>query len=235
MSAFYSFVYPDRVQLLTDGASLDGDGNFLGTVSKVLIVPRLPIAITGRGVGTDMVAILQNMEAFIDATVQADSVDVMLMAMGWFFDQMKEQGNFFDVEFLVAAFSEDDGPCHRYVSCHQHNVVCAFEMLDLGPQICGGTANLGWDDIAHLNLDVDAVNAPDFPLRYGASIMSAIRRKKCRPPGMTWQLHTVGGRCDLTTVTAEGVMTRTLCTWDDEIGKPIDPEIGYSASPEVSA
>ena len=49
MSAFYSLCYPDRVELLTDGAIYLEDGTLTDIREKVFRSETVPMAITGRG------------------------------------------------------------------------------------------------------------------------------------------------------------------------------------------
>lgn len=226
MSAFYSFRYPDRVQLLTDGAHFDENGNLIGVGGKVFISSHFPMAITSRGTAAVSYELLANLEYLTDTMVSVTSVDEMLDVTRWYFSGLKEQGRAFNSEFLIAAFSEEHGPCHFYVHCHGHRDLQAFELLDLGEQICGGSSAISWQDLAHLNLGANDLASPDFPETYGIDIMNALRRQRGTVPGSDLNIFMVGGRCDLTTVTAAGAASKTLCNWDDQIGKPIDPTRG---------
>lgn len=98
----------------------------------------------------------------------------------------------------------------------------SFALIKAGPQIAGGPA-VSWDDLAHLDLGDDDPASPDFPERYGAEIIGAMRQKPGEVPGGSKPIFGVGGLCTLTTVTQSGVSVRDLCRFPDEIGRAIAP------------
>lgn len=226
MSGFYSFVYPDCVQLLTDGAFLDEAGILRCIDSKVIAFPDHSIAITWRAADAARARfVLRDLGEFIDGYGRCDGTDSILMFTREFFKRLSTEGTI-EAEFLIAAFSETEGPCHFIVQCHRHWDIPSFELVSPGVQI-GGGPQIGFEDLAHLHLTADDVASSRFPERFGADVIGAMRAKRGKIPGSAKEIYGIGGRCDLTTVSANGASTRQLCRWDDPIGSLIDPTRGF--------
>ncbi|MBW8445992.1 MAG: hypothetical protein K0M49_10220 [Arenimonas sp.] len=225
MSAFYSFVYPDRVCLLTDGGFFDEEGILRLVASKVFAVPGKPMAITGRGSPSEKVfAVINDLATCLS---QAPSVDRAMDEAKLFFRTLAA-GGLYDAEFLIAAYCETSGPSHFFVQCHGHWDIPSFELVSPGVQICGGP-EISINDLAHLNLSDEELLSPDFPAAYGMEVMSAMRRKRGSIPGTSRAFYGVAGTVDLTTITEAGTQIVTLAAWEDEIGKAVDPSSDVSA------
>ncbi len=223
MSAFYSFVYRDKVQLLTDGGFFDESGILRAVGRKVFAFEDLPLAVTGRGSSTDRVfEVIGDIMAIVSGMSPFDDADPVLSIIGRYFTSLRNRYGTFDAEFLIAAYSKTQGPCHFVVACHEHWGVKSFELLSPGSQI-GAGPQIDLGDIAHLNLSSDEISSPDFPERWGIEVLEAMRGKLASVPGMEREFYGVGGQCDLTTVSADGVRITTLGRWDDEVGQPVDP------------
>jgi len=229
MSAFYSFVYGDCVQLLTDGAFLDEKGILRAIDRKVFTFPNHPIAIACRAASAARAfQTIADLCDFIDSFGFCDDADAVLMFAKEFFGRLEGNGPF-DAEFLIAAYSEENGPCHFIVQCHGRWNIPAFKMVCPGMQIGGGPP-VSLNDLQHLNITPSDVETSNFPERFGAELIGAMRKKATISPGSGSLFFGVGGCCDLTTVKASGAITKQLCTWDDKIGVPIDPSRDFSSS-----
>ncbi|RWA76889.1 MAG: hypothetical protein EOQ28_04185 [Mesorhizobium sp.] len=223
MSAYVAQRYPSSVQLLTDGACYGPDHVLTAIVSKVWSSARLPIAITGRG----RLKIVEFVAAqIIDAAERAQSIDDLMDGVPRIFEDLRAcDPPHFDV--AIAAWSETNGaslwyfdsggefgsPNHAPWELHAvPHSWCASEltgkeMVDLryrnGPHQQPG--RFMWVD-------------PSYLKDYGADVMELIRSKP------TGDHFSVGGHCQLTTVTADGVETVTLRTWpEDKIGQKLNP------------
>ncbi len=223
MSAFFSFRYPDRVQVLTDGAWLAPDGRLLCVDRKILTFPNHKLAMTGRGTDARQVFEVVQKSLFIAETEAVGrTVDELLDMVQLLFDVLSERG-LFDAEFLIAAWSESRGAVHFFVPCHRNRPEPEpFQFHAMGAQICAGP-KVVWDDLKHLNLPPSAINEPEFPALHGAEIMSIMRSRPDLVPGADLPRHVIGGHCELTTVAASGVTSKILCRWDEPINAPIDP------------
>ncbi|MGO7370077.1 hypothetical protein ACCT04_14695 [Rhizobium ruizarguesonis] len=224
MSAIFSFVYPDCVQVLTDGAWVAETGELLGVKTKAFPSSRHSIAFTGRGTSAlKIINIIDELLAFTDSDKCA-GVDAALAFSEEYFERLAMSGSF-NGEILIAAYSETKGPAHFLICCHDHYGVAPFRLENPGAQMLLGPA-ISLDDFPPGAFSTEAVLASDFPARHGATIMEAMRRRPARIIGWEREFFTVGGLCDLTTVNAAGVDVRPLCGWADEVGKMIDPESG---------
>ena len=225
MSALYSFVYPDCVQLLTDGAFLDEAGILQRIDSKVIAFPNHPIAITWRAANALHARfVIRDLGDFLDSYGSFIGADAVIMFTRKFFRRLAKSGAF-EAEFLIAAFSESIGSCHFIVACHEHWDFPAFELVQPGVQIGGGPP-ITFSDLVNLKLTAHDMGSSSFPERFGADVIGAMRAKPGRIPGSSKEIFGVGGICELTTVRATGAVTQQLCRWDDEIGKAIDPARG---------
>lgn len=222
MSAFFSFQYDDCIQLLTDGGFFDAHGNLVHVGSKVMRVSGMPIVLSGRGVVSDVFSLPATIEKRIGNLGLLGTVDRVLDALREMFRGIAKDHGHIDVEYIVAAWSETAGPQHYFVHLHGHWPTPAFELANLGAQMAGGPP-VAWDDIAHLGLTAEDVASSDFPSVHGVAVMNAMRGKLGRIPGTESNIYGVGGLCELTTVSEQGVASRFLCHYPDQLGKPVDP------------
>jgi len=223
VSAFFSFRYPDRIQLLTDGGFFDDAGILRHVGRKVFAAEGMPLAVTGRG--TEASQVFGMCKGIVDhcsaIASYGGTVDGAMEALRRAFERRSAEGPT-PVEFLIAAYSATKGPLLYFIQLHGGNDVPSFEMIDAGQQIAAGPA-IGWDDLAHLGLAADDLAASDFPERYGAEIIGAMRSKRGLLPGGKAAIFGVGGLCSLTTVTKDGVRIRELCDFPDMIGQKVNP------------
>lgn len=231
MSAFYSFAYPDRVHVLTDGGIFDDAGILRGIAEKVIRLPYAPVAITFRGNAETVSAHLQGLQEHVERE-RPQSADKVLALMQDYFDGVAAGNAFCEAEFLVAACSETVGACHFLVDLHGRTPAQTFKLENLGIQI-GGGPSITLDDIG--SPSGAEVSDPDFPVRYGVAIMEAMRRKRAAVPGSPSSFFAVGGQCDLTTITPAGATTRRLCTWNDQIGSEVSPSPWLTSMMENAA
>lgn len=223
MSAFYSFAYADRVHLLTDAGYFDEVGNLVAIDKKVFTSASFPFAITGRGIDVAKVwSIISEMGSYVDGFAWYECVDDFLPFISTYFHQLGQREGSFDADFLIAAYSKEKGPVHFFIQCHGNYDCPSFELVSPGWQIAAGPP-IEFGDLGHLKLAEEDILASDFPVRYGAEIMTAMRKRKSRIPGGGREIFGVGGRCDLTTVTSTGAVTTSLVDWGDTIGKPLMP------------
>jgi hypothetical protein len=225
MSAIYSFVYSDRVHVLTDGGFFHEDGVLAGVRRKLFASDTFPLVIACRGRPAGRIAeIVGEMESYFERHAVTRSMDACLAAIGDYFRELQARSDPFEAEFLLAAFSETGGPCHFFIHCHGRYDFPAFSLCSLGNDIQAGPP-VSLDDLAAVGVTTPDIVRPDFPPLHGATLMQIARRKLEAVPETGMSMHLVGGHCELATVSADGVEIRTLCRWPDEIGKPIDPTL----------
>ncbi|MBB4002647.1 hypothetical protein [Aurantimonas endophytica] len=219
MSAFHTAVYPDRVEMLTDGAVYRNDGTLIGIQEKVWRSSDIPLAITCRGdmrtAGVLIPSILR--------VASAGSFDLMIELLPDILARGKQRGvpAGRDFEIVIAGISETTGPFTAYLTSTKYQEgVDAWTLLNMGTDFGGGMA-LTESELAALG-DI----GPETSLEdIGVPLFEAMRRKKgpnpCRPDLPS--LFGIGGHVDWTVVDADGARTRRLHTWPDKVGEKIDP------------
>jgi len=224
MSTFFSFRYPDCIQILSDTAWLDETGKMLLDHSKVFIVPGLPMAITARGNVRSAIDTLNGMYDFVNSFATFDAAEAMWHFIKRHFKRLGGAGHV-EAEFLFAFWSQTDGPQHFFLPLHPHSGVEPFQAHSCGDQVAGG-ATISWEDLSHLSLTADAVALPSFPRDYGPDVLQAMR-KPASVPGQARQYVAMGGKCELVTIDRAGVSKAVLASWDDRIGEPLQPDLKF--------
>lgn len=215
MSAFYSLCYPDRVELLTDGAIYVEDGTLVDIREKVHRSPYLPMAITGRGSAA--------MDAFAKAIIVLSSVgsfDQTMERTVAMLERRKPLGVPDHCEVLIAGMSETAGPRMLYFSTVDAYGLPEFEpwtLYDVTGE-WGGGPQLTADEIAGL----DATNGL---ASCGVAIFEAMRRQRGPNPIRPElpEIYGIGGHVDHTVIDACGARTTRLHTWPDRVGEKIEP------------
>ncbi|QBK30772.1 hypothetical protein [Roseitalea porphyridii] len=224
MSAYYLIVREDRVEMLTDGAVYREDGTLIDIQCKSLPVGDLPLAITGRG----EMAALEAMEAALRVVGASGSVDRVIAYLQAMLgdERRREQLGRYEHELILAGVSDAGTPFAMMYTTHAaYADMHPFTLYDIGPEYGGGPAI----DPAKLPFTPDDFVAAgnDAMRRFGADIVEAMRRQKAPNPAKPDlpEIYGIGGHCDLTTVTADGVEIERLRTWPDQIGEKIEPAV----------
>lgn len=223
MSAFVSMVYPDRVEMLTDGATCLPSGTLIHRTDKVRASHRVPMAITGRGRHEDVARFA---DAILDLT-KTLTVDETLEAVAAALDAGVFQETDQPYEIVLACISESCGPRQLvFTSMARPDAepsVEAFKLHDLTElrMIAGG--------VPIIPEDVPGVTATDIGtgLRaVGVPLFEAMRR---RGKGDAWgggEAYWIGGHIDWTVVDADGVRTERIHEWPDQLFQMIQPGVG---------
>jgi hypothetical protein len=207
MSAYLGFAYPDRIELLTDGASTDNEGRLSGTHTKVWPAHGVPFAVTGAG----NLETVENIALYLRGWAVVSGVDGALDAL----QAMPHPDD--DLSIVVAAVSEANGPgLWTYSTRGARAVTRADGFVAMG-------SGLGADGLASLGL-----TSADFRhgiAEGGLKIMEAWRSKPCVSPTRPDLPagHYIGGHVDHTVVAASGVETRQVHRWPDVVGERIRP------------
>ncbi|MEQ1953604.1 hypothetical protein [Mesorhizobium sp. CN2-181] len=236
MSAFISASSPEGIAVLTDGAIYDATGTIRGIERKITAAKNKPFAVTSRGhhnIGKQFADILCTAVDF------SGSVDMLLEHLPEVLEGLKAKAASYGRElqehevnqFLIACWSETRGPLHMAFETAQtpYNITDApFTIKELGPVQIAGTG-ISTDDIRAHGLRVKRPDETVFAYlrETGAEYMEIMRNVagviNWRGDGQRLR-HCIGGRCDLTLVSAAGVTTETLRVWDDKIGRDIKPK-----------
>lgn len=223
MSAFYAMAFPDRVELLTDGAVYNEDGTLVDIKCKVYVSGHLPLAITGRGV-TEVIEIFA--DAFLLYSNACSTFDEAISGIQWMLDRRKDRGVPHDVEVVICGISETRGPCIFYfATADMYGAgIEPWRLLDAGGELGGGAS-------ADVGADIAASGIAPEDAREGlrgvaVPLFDAMRRRKGPnplKPGLP-DVYGIGGHIDLTVVRPTGCTVERLHTWSDVVGERIEPE-----------
>ncbi|TPK42638.1 MULTISPECIES: hypothetical protein [unclassified Mesorhizobium] len=237
MSAFFARVFPDCIQLLTDGAHYDQEGVITGIKSKVYRSPYMPMVITGRGHSWFL-------EQFSDLLIKLSVVgnfDEFMSGIPMLLEgSLKVRSQRFKkhhhIEMLIAGWSETQGPKLYYFATHDgafhagaHIPPC--ELWEMGFELGGGPA-VTTEQLASVGITPEKLQPLGSAAveKYGAEIFELLRKHaEPNPDSSPWPKHyAIGGFVQLTTITPDGSNTKTLRTWSDEVGD----KVGSATSPD---
>lgn len=232
MSFYYSVIMDDRIAMLTDGASISAKGLLVEVASKVVTNQNPPFAITGRGNSTIIDALAKMIRIGCERCDTFEDVicliDHTLKGIQKQMDPYPAVGHF---ELLIAGWGKD-GPLHLYVSSFTPRLEGGEAdkqpfKLYVGPWEIGGGPQVTLEEMAAAGLTREKAEAAgrDVLEIYGADIVEIARCKKgsddTRPE--IGEFYGIGGFVELTTIRPDGVETKKLREWDDEIGSPLNP------------
>lgn len=222
MTAFLSFPYPDRVELLTDGATCLPNGLLIAATDKIVVSPHVPLAVVGRGNHGDLV----KMSDAIMLLSACGSVDDALEQLAGALDDVRaDPGEPPDQHFelVVAAFSETRGPCHFVLNSYGGPELPAWTLLDRSNEMIGGGNVPSQADVEAAGLTADTF--ANGAAVGGLALMELMRRlpgKDETREGST-QGYWIGCHVDHAVISAAGVTVTRLHTWPDQLFKPIEP------------
>lgn len=212
MSAFLSFPYADRVEMLTDGATCLPSGRLIAKTTKVKASERLPMAITGRGRHVEL-------EQMIDWILSLPgTVDEVLGAVAWALQNGHFGEGAFPYEVIIGAISERDGPNHYFfrsegVEESPIGPIKPFTLYAWGDQPLVGGCEVTAADLGDLRPDAAAngLKAIAVPL------FDAMRRKsRWTVPGVNQEAYWIGAHIDHAVIRPDGVTIERIHEWPDE-------------------
>jgi hypothetical protein len=222
MSAFLSFPFADRIELLADGATCLPSGAFIKATDKITASPYVPLAVTGRGQHGD----LRKLTEIIIRLSACGSVDDTIDAIAGSLDDVRDDPGeqpAHNFEIVIAAFSETRGPCHYMFSSFEGEGRPAWTLLDWSGEVIGGGPTFTEADIAATGLNAESF--ADGAAAPGLVLMEHMRRQ----PGSDWtnpngvHAYWIGGHVDHAVISAEGVTITRIREWQDQPFRPIDP------------
>lgn len=216
LSALNCFITDSAYYLYTDGATYDEStgGHVMGVASKVFALPQYNAVVGFVGVGWSNVMLYVHLgekrfsgfddlrEAFAGQVRET----VIRSAEQ---PQMRDWG---PTSMVLMGWSEKSNrPAATIVDVYDSAHGKAFTPRDI-------------TDLRHPVADGFSFD-PQHAERDGLALMEAQRRMELQAVlNPAWVGHYVGGFCQQTVVTAEGIFTRNLKTWPDRIGKVINPK-----------
>lgn len=230
MSLLLSAVYENSVQMLTDGAALDKDGNLQAIYAKAKAVSSPPLIISGRG----NTIVLELARTAVLTMAEHCSFDEILenieSGLQHAAESIVETGA--HIEIVIAGLSETRGFSHYVLSSRQYlDWLPAFKMTEIPETayVFGGGADLEALLAEGVEPAMLAEAGESAWSLFGGALASAFRKKSGgHATGLELDVREgmpcIGGHADVTIVTREGVTVERVVVWDDEFGKPIDPD-----------
>lgn len=223
MTALNGFAHLDAAYLLTDAATLDGDGNLHEIRSKVVYARKISAA--GALSGHTPSALLDTRRAELAAIFDdAPNNRVLLESVARFARQAHAENaaagfppSKVPVNILVALFADERAePQLWMVATDDADQPAPIRRLKAFVNIAGPGAPVpGFPD---LNMH-DLVNPSRFSPTLHAKRLVEAQRYLADGEGV----RSVGGFAELVTVDRAGVSARILTHWPDQLGKPLDP------------
>lgn len=220
MSAFLSFPYPDRIELLADGATCLPSGAFLKATDKIRVSPFVPLVVTGRGWHRD----IERLAECIILLSSCGSVDETLAAVVDVLEDVRsEPGETQAFELVIAAYSETTGPRHMVFKSFAFDDMPAWTLVDYTGQVLGGGPD--FDEADLLATGLAAADFADGAQGGGVALMEFMRgipgRNERDPTGVRG--YWIGGHVDHAVVGANGVVVTRVKEWPDTPFRKIDP------------
>ena len=232
MTAYLGFPYPDRIELLADGATCLPSGMLVAATDKIVVSSHLPMAMVGRGLHRD----LRQITDAIVTLSSCGSVDDTLDALAGSLDDVRtDPGEPPDQNFeiVIAAYSESRGALQYVLRSYELNGEPSWALIDKSGQMIGGGEMPSPQDVidASLTAETFAIGAAEG----GLALMEIMRRIPGSDPTREGATHGfwIGCHVDHAVVSADGVKVRRLRTWPDQLFRSIDP--GSFLVTEVSA
>ncbi|NTA35980.1 hypothetical protein [Agrobacterium salinitolerans] len=210
MTAFIALKYPDRVELMADGAVYAEDGTLMDIRPKISAGRSLAVVTRGNATAGKLVAdaiAMRSMASGFDATMEW--LQETLSARS---GQVPE----FGFELVVAGISETEGPIILYATTNSYmDGIPAWTLLNAGSNVCGGhDVPLVEADFEH-GLFPAGVAAIDL-MRQSPGVNPV---KPDLPP-----VYGIGGHIDHAVVRADGVTLERVHEWpEDVVGQKIEP------------
>lgn len=219
MSAINSVIKRNSVHLITDAASYDAEGLLIATVPKVALLPHLNAAVACRGprvsvpLFADILSAAASTYDKLKAKAPAFVRDLQPMLQASF--AYCSLGVEFDI--VVAGISKSIGPDAWLLCSHTRYGVEPFSTVQLAElTTLPGDLDIRARFIDRVPHDVEAFD----PERDGLAVLEAQRAAPINHAGDQCFVG-VGGFAQLTTITREGITTKVIHHWPDEVGQPI--------------
>lgn len=213
MSAFAAIAYPDRVELIADGAIIDSEGRLAWTTEKLWASAETSLAFSARGnAGACTLTWLE-----IERIARCGSFDETLLRFQEILSAGLTSIKGSEIDAVIAGISETHGPCLRYFTTSPAvKDTEPFQLHDTGRFCSAGPEPTP-----------KAFERYGFPDRLaneslaecGADLMEASRRTTMNHNDR--DICAVGGHVDLAVVRLDGARIERLRTWPDEVGKVI--------------
>lgn len=211
MSAINVLIQNERVHLYTDGAIYQPNGQLSGIGPKVRLLPHLNATMAMRGAFLGLAPIAEELSAAPSFDGLRDGiVDCLQKCAETYRHLLNQCASGPDFEAVIAGISETGGPT-AYIVASNDRYGAPWSVIDLE-----GFSATPVNDVIHRRLyEIAAGRYADQldPVADGLAIMEAQRA--------AGEGAFVGGFAQLTTVDADGVHSRVIHRWPDQIGRRV--------------
>lgn len=210
MTAFIALKYPDRVELMADGAVYAEDGTLMEIRTKIAKGRSMAIVTRGNATSGKLVA---------DAIAIRSLASSFDETMEWLQETLSARSGQvpeFGFEIIICGVSEEEGPIILYATTNSYmDGIPAWTLLNAGTNIIGGhDVPLNEADFEHglIPAGVAAINL----MRQSPGINPV---KPDLPP-----VFGIGGHIDHVVVSEAGVTYSRVHEWpEDKVGEKIQP------------
>lgn len=223
MSAFFSVCYEDRIEILTDGAHYNPDGCLVALQTKIFPNGSKPFAVTGRGHSVSLERFARLFNRVADACVSVDDalreIDREIQKLGLMAIEKAPQ----PVEVIIPCISETKGPINVYLATQDVYGYAAPFTMSVAPSEVGGGPAVPCHELEAHGITPGA--ASEGLSKVGITFFELMRRQKGTNPAAPElpPIYGIGGFIDHTVIRKEGVVVNRIHTWNDEVGKTINP------------
>lgn len=210
MTAILALKHDDRIEIVADGAVLDGQAKVMRITSKIFSDNAGRIVVSGRGRSFDLIAGLAD---GIIMNVQQMGFDAAMVELQRLADAHPgKQQNATDL--VMAGFSGNGQPQLKLFCLTEHFGLPPMKVIDVPGLFWGGP------EIGQLHIDeLDNLSA------FGAGIFERARNTPGRDMSdlESSPMFGIGGFVEHVELSSRGVVRKTLRRWPDTIGETIKP------------
>lgn len=216
MTALNCFLTDAAGFMYTDGATYDEStgGHVMGVSSKVLALPHYNavVGFAGVGWGTTMLALHLAEKRLSGFDALKDAFPMQVKEVVERTREIPGMGDWGATLLMLMGWSETlAAPDAIVVRVSDNDGYTAFQPVKVTAFRHPAADDIPFD--------------PQFAERDGLALMEAQRRMELQAiVNPAWLGHYVGGFCQQTVVTAQGIQIKNLKTWPDRIGKVINPK-----------
>lgn len=222
MSAFLAFTYPDKVEVVADGATCLPSGHLIAKTDKIKASPHRPLAVVGRGRHVE----LEQLADYIIGLTAEHSVDETIGILAAALDQGVFVEGQYPYEVAICCWSETEGP-KKYIFTslpRPESPIGPIEAFRLywWDAPLGGGAHVELEDLPGVTQDDFAETIRDVAVPVFEAMRRRSRDEAWKGNNVNPEAYWVGGHLDFAVIDKDGVRIERIHEWPDEILKMIE-------------
>ncbi|MGB3348293.1 MAG: hypothetical protein WBA85_05960 [Brucella anthropi] len=222
MSAYFAVAYPDRVEILMDGACYSDDGTLIDVQSKIWTSGYLPIGFAGRG-NSSAVNLIGSAIGAISFNHSFDET-VLRFAEKLATTKSRDSAQN-EVDGIIVGISETRGPSifmfHTYRNAAAGEHYEPWTLYDAGEEFLGAPCPTPQEFKAS---GLPMHWACDGLAEHGATFFRLLRSQQAwrQHPDAPKSFWGIGGHVEHTVIQVSGAETKRLHEWPDRIGEKLN-------------